>query len=74
MNETYTTQSLNIAAYLKANKINPIHIEKINGKAMFHFPKSPEVKKLVEMYLDDSTLKRFIMAFKEIKDMAIKIK
>jgi hypothetical protein len=72
--ENYITSSLNVAAFLRANGIKVIRVEKQNDKAIFHFPKSPEVKVLVDMYLSDSALKRFISAFKEVKDMAIKSK
>jgi hypothetical protein len=69
--ETYTTLSLNIAAYLKCNGIEIIKVEKSQGKAIFHFKKTPEVKVLVDMYLNDKTLKRFISTFKEVKDIAV---
>jgi hypothetical protein len=71
MTNYYTTFSLNVAAFLKSNGVKVIKVEKENDKAVFYFEKTEQVKTLVDMYLNDSTLKRFISAFKEIKDMAV---
>ncbi|OPH61702.1 hypothetical protein BC351_00220 [Paenibacillus ferrarius] len=71
MDKYYTTFSLNIAAFLKSNGVKILKVEKENGKATFYFEKNDQVKTLVDMYLNDSTLKRFISAFRDIKDMAV---
>lgn len=72
MNQFYTTMSLNVAAYLKGNGMNVLKVEKVNNKAVFYFEKNQQVKMLVDMYLNDSALKRFITAFKEVKGLALK--
>jgi hypothetical protein len=72
MENLYNTMSLNVAAFLKCNGIEVVKVEKKDGKAVFYFPKTPQVKTLVDMYFNDVTLKRFIIAFKDIKQMAQK--
>lgn len=68
--ELYHTRSLNLASYLNANGKNPVKVVKEDGNAVFYFTKTADTKVLVDMYFNDLTLKRFIVSYKEIREMA----
>jgi hypothetical protein len=71
MNEYYVTQSLNVAAYLVCSGYKVKKTEKNSvGMTTFFFERSDEVYKAIDEYNNDEKLRKFIAAFREIKQMA----
>lgn len=68
MNELYYTQSTNLAAYLVMNGFEIVGNRKSNGKVTLYFPKSDLLHDCVRRYNSETELKKFISAFKTVKE------
>lgn len=68
MKDLYYTHSLNIAAYLVYKGFNIQGKVKSNTSTSFYFQRSKELDQAVIDYNNDIELKKFITAFKTVKD------
>lgn len=67
MNELYYTQSTNLASYLVAHEYEIVGTRKTNGVTTFYFNKTDDLHDCVRKYNSDTELKKFIAAFKKVK-------
>lgn len=67
-NNMYRTESLNVAAYLKSRGFQPERKEDYGRKASIYFESSKELYQAIEEYNNNDELKKFISAFREIKE------
>jgi hypothetical protein len=66
---TYYTQSLNIAAYLKFKGFKILNSETIKNITTFYFERTDSLNQAIKDYNNDTELKMFITAFREVKEM-----
>ena len=66
MKNYYYTGSLNMASWLYSKGFEIINITKLD-KAVLYFDRSEELEKSIEEYNKNLELKKFITAFKEVK-------
>lgn len=72
MEDKFYTQSLNLAAYIKANGIDIISHDKQNKVTTFYFERNQKLQDVINAYNKDEKIKKFITCFKEIKELAHK--
>jgi hypothetical protein len=65
----YFTQSLNVAAFLLYKGFQVKNVLTTNGITTFYFDRCDEVFDAVRDYNTNTDLKKFITAFRDIKDM-----
>ncbi|MDT0160245.1 DUF5659 domain-containing protein [Bacillus sp. AG4(2022)] len=68
MQELYYTQSLNLASFLMAKGFSPVGKRKIERGVTIYFTKTDELHEAVREYNKNEDLKKFISAFRELKN------
>lgn len=69
MNKYFTTQSLNVVAWLMSKGFAIDSTVNINNSTTFNFIKTQELMQSVNEYSNNITLKKFLSAYREIKDI-----
>jgi hypothetical protein len=68
MQDLYYTQSLNLASFLIAKGFEPVGKRKTNRSVTIYFNKTDELHDTVRDYNKNDELKKFIAAFKDLKN------
>lgn len=63
----YTTQSLNVAAFLMYKDLEVVKSETIKGITTFYFKREDAVYDALAEYNSNVELKKFITSFREVK-------
>lgn len=67
MKDLYYTQSLNLAAFVMSKGFKPVGKTKSNKSVTIYFNKTDQLHDAVREYNKQEELKKFISAFKELK-------
>lgn len=68
MQDLYYTQSLNLAAFVMSKGHEPVGKSKSNGSVTIYFKKTDQLHDAVREYNKHEDLKKFIGAFRELKN------
>lgn len=68
MQDLYYTQSLNLASYVMSKGHQPVGKSKSNGTVTIYFTKTDELHNAVREYNTNTELKKFISAFRDLKN------
>ena len=74
MNNYFTVMSLNMVAWLVSKGFPIVETATINNQITFFFEKSQALSEAINAYNSNIELKRFLGAFKQVKEMVYKIK
>ena len=74
MNNYFSVMSLNLVAWLISKDFEIIETALINNQVTFFFEKSPELSEAINDYNNNIELKKFLGAFKQVKQIMYKTK
>lgn len=74
MDNYFHTKSLNLVAWLIANEIPIYKTVVLGNNTIFYFEHNEKVESLIQSYNSNEVLKKFISAFKYVKDVVRKNK
>jgi hypothetical protein len=69
MNEMFYCKSLNLVAYIMSKGIEPQGFNDRGKNLTFYFVKNDKLKEVIDSYNNNTDLKNFISAFKQVKDL-----
>jgi hypothetical protein len=69
MNEMFYCKSLNLVAYIMSNGVEPHGFNDRGRNLTFYFVKDDRLKEIIDSYNNNTELKNFISAFKQVKDL-----
>lgn len=69
MTEMFYCRSLNLVSYLLSKGVNPEGYNDKGKNLTFYFKKNDQLQEAIDSYNNNTELKEFIAAFKEVKDL-----
>lgn len=69
MENNFCTESLNLVAWLIMHEQPIANTFFSNGVTLFCFNRTPEIEKLIKEYDNNLELKKFIVAFRKVKEI-----